>query len=112
VESSGWADSMRVCEEEEEEGEEGWERETRVLITTDFLPKRIDDHQVSLVIDCEMPIKKESCIPPIGRSARFGRKGIAINLVTDEDGQMLKDIQEFYKAVVEKVFDSVKDVLL
>lgn len=36
----------------------------------------------------------------IGRGGRFGRKGVAINFVTDEDKRTLKDIEEFYNTQI------------
>jgi translation initiation factor 4A len=55
---------------------------SRVLITTDLLARGIDVQQVSLVINFDLPIKKENYIHRIGRSGRFGRKGAAVNFVT------------------------------
>jgi translation initiation factor 4A len=55
--------------------------EVRVLISTDLLARGIDVQQVSLVINYELPTNKENYIHRIGRSGRFGRKGVAINIV-------------------------------
>lgn len=38
--------------------------------------------QVSLVINYDLPTNRENYIHRIGRSGRFGRKGVAINFVT------------------------------
>lgn len=54
---------------------------SRVLITTDLLARGIDIQQVHLVIDYDLPVTKEKYIHRIGRSGRFGRKGVAINFV-------------------------------
>ena len=51
---------------------------TRVLITTDLLARGIDIQQVHLVINYDLPPKKENYIHRIGRSGRFGRKGTLI----------------------------------
>ena len=58
---------------------------TRVLITTDLLARGIDVQQVGLVINYELPQKKENYIHRIGRAGRFGRKGVAINFVLPND---------------------------
>ncbi|CAD6188210.1 unnamed protein product [Caenorhabditis auriculariae] len=58
---------------------------SRVLITTDLLARGIDVQQVSLVINYDLPSNRENYIHRIGRSGRFGRKGVAINFVTDND---------------------------
>jgi translation initiation factor 4A len=51
---------------------------------------------VSLVINYDLPTQPENYLHRIGRSGRFGRKGVAINFVTSEDERMLQDIQRFY----------------
>jgi translation initiation factor 4A len=51
---------------------------------------------VSLVINYDLPTQPENYLHRIGRSGRFGRKGVAINFVTNEDERMLQDIQRFY----------------
>jgi len=73
---------------------------SRVLITTDLLARGIDVQQVSLVINYDLPSNKENYIHRIGRGGRFGRKGVAINFVTNEDSQVLKDIQQFYNTEI------------
>ncbi|CAE7793398.1 unnamed protein product, partial [Symbiodinium sp. KB8] len=60
---------------------------TRVLITTDLLARGIDVQQVSLVINYDLPTNRENYIHRIGRSGRFGRKGVAINFVTEADAK-------------------------
>jgi translation initiation factor 4A len=66
---------------------------TRVLITTDLLARGIDVQQVSLVINYDLPTNRENYIHRIGRGGRFGRKGVAINFVTNHDVAMLRDIE-------------------
>ena len=51
---------------------------TRVLITTDLLARGIDVYQVSIVINYDLPLQKETYIHRISRSVHFGRKGINI----------------------------------
>ena len=63
---------------------------SRVLITTDLLARGIDVQQVSLVINYDLPTNRENYIHRIGRGGRFGRKGVAINFVTDEDKRSLQ----------------------
>ncbi|KAL8101565.1 hypothetical protein AgCh_033460 [Apium graveolens] len=76
---------------------------SRVLITTDLLARGIDVQQVSLVINYDLPTQPENYLHRIGRSGRFGRKGVAINFVTKDDERMLIDIQKFYYVIVEEL---------
>ena len=66
---------------------------SRVLISTDVWARGIDVQQVSLVINYDLPSNRENYIHRIGRSGRFGRKGVAINFVTSEDVRILRDIE-------------------
>ncbi|CAN6541184.1 unnamed protein product [Malus baccata var. baccata] len=84
---------------------------SRVLITTDLLARGIDVQQVSLVINYDLPTQPENYLHRIGRSGRFGRKGVAINFVTKDDERMLFDIQKFYNVVVEELPSNVADLL-
>jgi hypothetical protein len=56
--------------------------------------------QVSLVINYDLPTNRENYIHRIGRSGRFGRKGVAINFITADDVRYMKDIETFYNTQV------------
>ena len=76
---------------------------TRVLITTDILARGIDVQQVSLVFNFDIPTNREMYIHRIGRSGRFGRKGVAINFLTSSDVRYLRDIEQFYNTQIEEM---------
>lgn len=76
---------------------------SRILIATDLLARGIDVQQVSLVINYDLPANKENYIHRIGRGGRFGRKGVAINFVTDEDVGMMREIEKFYSTQIEEM---------
>jgi translation initiation factor 4A len=76
---------------------------SRVLITTDLLARGIDVQQVSLVINYDLPTNRENYIHRIGRGGRFGRKGVAINFLTDNDVRTLREIETFYNTTVEEM---------
>ncbi|KAF6161155.1 hypothetical protein GIB67_007796 [Kingdonia uniflora] len=85
---------------------------SRVLITTDLLARGIDVQQVSLVINYDLPTQPENYLHRIGRSGRFGRKGVSINFCTRDDERMLSDIQRFYNVVIiEELPENVADLL-
>jgi len=84
---------------------------TRVLITTDLLARGIDVQQVSLVINYDLPTNRENYIHRIGRSGRFGRKGVAINFVSKDDVQALREIEQFYRTEVEEMPMDVSDLI-
>ncbi|QRW02042.1 Helicase conserved C-terminal domain [Ceratobasidium sp. AG-Ba] len=76
---------------------------SRVLITTDVWARGIDVQQVSLVINYDLPSNRENYIHRIGRSGRFGRKGVAINFVTIDDVRILRDIEQYYSTQIDEM---------
>merc|ERR1712176_920295 len=84
---------------------------SRVLITTDLLARGIDVQQVSLVINFDLPTNRENYIHRIGRSGRFGRKGVAINFLTAEDVRTLREIEQFYNTQIEEMPMNVADLI-
>merc|ERR1712066_214335 len=84
---------------------------SRVLITTDLLARGIDVQQVSLVINYDLPTNRESSLHRIGRSGRFGRKGVAINFVTQEDVRALREIEQFYNTQIEEMPMDVSELM-
>jgi translation initiation factor 4A len=84
---------------------------SRVLITTDLLARGIDVQQVSLVINYDLPPKRENYIHRIGRSGRFGRKGVAINFVSDEDVRAMRELEAFYNTQIEEMPMNVADLI-
>ncbi|KAL3777479.1 hypothetical protein ACHAW5_007453 [Stephanodiscus triporus] len=84
---------------------------SRVLIATDLWGRGIDVQQVSLVICYDLPTNRELYIHRIGRSGRFGRKGVAINFVRNEDVGTLRDIERFYSTRIEELPANVSDLM-
>jgi translation initiation factor 4A len=84
--------------------------EVRVLISTDLLARGIDVQQVSLVINYELPTNKENYIHRIGRSGRFGRKGVAINLIGPDDQSMVKEIETHYNTHLDPLPEDLRKV--
>jgi ATP-dependent RNA helicase len=76
---------------------------SRVLITTDLWARGIDVQQVSLVINYDLPNNRENYLHRIGRSGRFGRKGVAINFVKTDDVGTLRDIEQYYSTQIDEM---------
>lgn len=84
----------------------------RVLISTDLLARGIDVQQVSLVINYELPTNQENYIHRIGRSGRFGRKGVAINLIGPDEAEMVNQIERYYSTKVMPLPDDLSKILV
>lgn len=79
----------------------------RVLISTDLLARGIDVQQISLVINYEMPLQRENYIHRIGRSGRYGKKGVAINLVSGDEMHSIKEIESHYSTSILELPDDL-----
>lgn len=84
---------------------------SRVLIATDVWGRGLDVQQVSLVICYDLPNNRELYIHRIGRSGRFGRKGVAINFVKTEDVRILRDIEQYYSTQIDEMPMNVADLI-
>ena len=84
---------------------------SRVLIATDVWGRGLDVQQVSLVICYDLPNNRELYIHRIGRSGRFGRKGVAINFVKNEDVRILRDIEQYYSTQIDEMPMNVADLI-
>jgi len=83
---------------------------SRVLIATDLWGRGIDVQQVSLVICYDLPTNRELYIHRIGRSGRFGRKGMAINFVKKDDVQTLRDIEQYYSTQIDEMPSNISEM--
>ena len=72
----------------------------RVLITSDLFARGIDIQQVSIVINFDIPKNENTYLHRIGRSGRWGRKGIAINFQTKHDISKLKFFEQYYNTQI------------
>jgi translation initiation factor 4A len=77
----------------------------RVLISTDLICRGIDIQQVSYVINYEFPYDVDSYIHRIGRSGRYGKRGIAINFITNNCFRMFKNVEKHYNIKIEVMPD-------
>jgi superfamily II DNA/RNA helicase len=75
-----------------------------------LLARGIDVQPVGLVINFDLPSKKESYIHRIGRSGRFGRRGIAINLISKIEAKYMIDIEEFYNTQIQELPNDLSEI--
>ena len=75
----------------------------RVLISSNVTSRGIDVQQVSTVINFDVPRSVNTYLHRIGRSGRWGRKGMAINFITRQDVGNLKNIENHYKSNIKEL---------
>lgn len=83
----------------------------RFLIATDLVARGIDVHGVSVVVNYDLPNDRENYIHRIGRAGRFGRKGLALNLITERDANDLAELERFYNTQIEPLPANLADLL-
>jgi translation initiation factor 4A len=75
----------------------------RVLISTNLTARGIDVQQVSTVINFDLPKDIHTYIHRIGRSGRWGRKGMGINFITRRDVEKIKEIETYYETQIDEL---------
>lgn len=76
---------------------------TRVLISSNLTARGIDVQQVSTVINFDLPKDIHTYIHRIGRSGRWGRKGMGINFITKYDIRKMKEIEQYYDTQINEL---------
>jgi len=76
---------------------------TRVLISTNLTARGIDIQQVSIVINFDLPKCVHTYLHRIGRSGRWGRKGVGINFITRRDIFKMKEIEQHYSSQINEL---------
>ena len=84
---------------------------TRILLSTDLLARGIDVQQLNLVINYDLPKSKETYVHRIGRSGRYGRKGVAINLINERELYYLNELEQHYNITIEDLPQNVNQIL-
>jgi translation initiation factor 4A len=75
----------------------------RVLISSNVTARGIDIQQVSTVVNFDVPKCIHTYLHRIGRSGRWGRKGIGINFVTRRDARNIKDVENHYQTQIKEL---------
>jgi len=73
------------------------------LISSNVTARGIDIQQVSVVINFDVPKCVHNYLHRIGRSGRWGRKGVGINLITRRDVSLMKQIEEHYSCQIDEL---------
>jgi len=84
---------------------------SRVLVTHDLFAGKIDIAQISLTIQYELPANKEDYMHRIGRSGKFGRKGLSIVLATAQEMLEVVHLERFYNTKIDELPIDIADLL-
>jgi superfamily II DNA/RNA helicase len=84
---------------------------SRVLISSNLTARGIDVQQVSTVINFDIPKDIHTYIHRIGRSGRWGRKGMGINFITQRDIRKIREIEQYYETQIEEMPASISNII-
>jgi superfamily II DNA/RNA helicase len=75
----------------------------RVMISSNVTARGIDIQQISVVINFDIPKCVHTYLHRIGRSGRWGRKGVGINFITRRDVSKIKEIEQHYDTQISEL---------
>ena len=73
-----------------------------ILVATDIVARGIDIDDIQLVINYDVPHDEEDYVHRIGRTARAGKDGRAVTLVSEKDQPLFAAIERFLEKEVPK----------
>ncbi|MDQ6962966.1 MAG: DEAD/DEAH box helicase [Mariprofundaceae bacterium] len=85
------------------------EGECRIMVATDVSARGIDIPDIQLVINYDLPEKSENYVHRVGRTGRGVNKGTAISFCSDEEKEVLEQIQGFLNQPIETLKVDKKD---
>lgn len=83
----------------------------RVLISSNVTSRGIDIQQVSIVVNFDLPRCVHNYLHRIGRSGRWGRKGLGINFITKYDKDMMQTIEAHYNTQIKELPNNYAELL-
>jgi ATP-dependent RNA helicase DDX49/DBP8 len=84
-------------------------QEVRVLVATDIASRGLDVPSVDLVINSELPRNPVSYVHRVGRTARAGRRGRAISLVSENEVSLVHAAEKITERPLEKCSEVTDD---
>jgi ATP-dependent RNA helicase UAP56/SUB2 len=84
------------------------EYKSRILVSTDIFGRGVDFERVNIVINYDMPKSADQYLHRVGRSGRFGTKGLGITFVSSqEDSTILEQVQSRFEVEITELPDQI-----
>lgn len=77
--------------------------ERRILVATDVASRGIDVPSVDMVVNYDIPKNSKDYIHRVGRTARAGRSGRAVTIVTQYDIELFQRLEHFLEKKLEEL---------
>ncbi|GFG35988.1 hypothetical protein Cfor_03569, partial [Coptotermes formosanus] len=80
----------------------------RILVATNLFGRGMDIERVNIVFNYDMPEDSDTYLHRVARAGRFGTKGLAITLVSDEgDAKILNEVQDRFDVNITELPDEI-----
>jgi len=76
--------------------------EVRVLVATDVASRGLDVEGLALVVNYDVPRDAEDYVHRVGRTARVHRPGLAVTMMTPDEGRFLARIEQFIGSKIQR----------
>ena len=84
------------------------EYKSRILVSTDIFGRGVDFERVNIVFNYDMPESADQYLHRVGRSGRFGTKGLAITFVSSaEDSNILEQVQSRFEVEITELPEQI-----
>merc|ERR1719356_477146 len=84
------------------------EYKSRILVSTDIFGRGVDFERINIVINYDIPKVADMYLHRVGRSGRFGTKGLSISFVSsEEDTGILDSVQSRFEVEVQDLPDTI-----
>jgi len=84
------------------------EYKSRILVSTDIFGRGVDFERVNIVFNYDMPLSPDQYLHRVGRSGRFGTKGLAITFLSSaEDSKTLEQVQQRFEVKIPELPDEL-----
>ena len=77
------------------------EGKSRIMVSTDIFGRGVDFERVNIVINYDMSTAADQYLHRVGRSGRFGTKGLAVTFISsEEDSNIIEQVQSRFEVEV------------
>jgi len=81
----------------------------RILVTTDVAARGLQIENIDLIVNYDVPTKRELYVHRIGRTGRLDKEGYALTFICPEDVDRFHNIEFEYELKVEEIDKDVRD---
>ncbi|KAJ8710980.1 hypothetical protein PYW07_008222 [Mythimna separata] len=85
------------------------EFQKRILVATNLFGRGMDIERVNIVFNYDMPEDSDTYLHRVARAGRFGTKGLAITMVSDEnDAKILNEVQDRFDVNITELPEEIE----